>query len=130
MFGTALNYVVLRILGVDKHHPVMTKARATLHRLGELPLDYAPLHVDLIHCDHHQVVQMVFLPGESSGSQHSMFMTGLGTIPSLPSSGKFDSDNLSDLYSTEFCRCIGSFLNGYPFIPIAGGYTYAMSIFQ
>ncbi|CAB4387871.1 unnamed protein product [Rhizophagus irregularis] len=33
-FGTALNYVVVRILGVDADHPYMVKARATLHKLG------------------------------------------------------------------------------------------------
>lgn len=35
VFGTALNYVVLRLLGVDAEHPMMIKARATLHSLGE-----------------------------------------------------------------------------------------------
>ncbi|GBB94033.1 hypothetical protein RclHR1_02280006 [Rhizophagus clarus] len=34
VFGTALNYVVIRILGVDADHPYMVKARATLHKLG------------------------------------------------------------------------------------------------
>ncbi|KDQ19186.1 hypothetical protein BOTBODRAFT_63287 [Botryobasidium botryosum FD-172 SS1] len=34
VFGTALNYCSMRILGVDADHPAMIKARATLHRLG------------------------------------------------------------------------------------------------
>lgn len=34
VFGTGLNYVALRILGVDAEHPVCVKARATLHELG------------------------------------------------------------------------------------------------
>ncbi|CAG8444507.1 1405_t:CDS:2 [Acaulospora colombiana] len=34
VFGTALNYVTLRILGVDADHPLMVKARGTLHKLG------------------------------------------------------------------------------------------------
>ncbi|CAG8494178.1 46_t:CDS:10 [Scutellospora calospora] len=34
VFGTALNYVVLRILGLDPDHPAMVKSRATLHKLG------------------------------------------------------------------------------------------------
>jgi lanosterol synthase len=34
VFGTALNYVVLRILGLSADHPAMIKARATLHKLG------------------------------------------------------------------------------------------------
>lgn len=34
MFGTGLNYVVLRLLGVDAEVPMMVRARATLHRLG------------------------------------------------------------------------------------------------
>ncbi|KAF7798580.1 hypothetical protein EIP86_009802 [Pleurotus ostreatoroseus] len=34
VFGTALNYCVMRILGVSADHPVLVKARACLHRLG------------------------------------------------------------------------------------------------
>lgn len=36
VFGTALNYAALRILGVPKHHPVLVRARTTLHKLGAL----------------------------------------------------------------------------------------------
>ena len=34
VFGTAMNYVALRLLGVAAEHPAMVKARATLHKLG------------------------------------------------------------------------------------------------
>jgi lanosterol synthase len=34
VFGTALNYCVMRILGVSADHPVLVKARACLHKLG------------------------------------------------------------------------------------------------
>jgi lanosterol synthase len=34
VFGTVLNYVVLRILGVDADHAMMIKARATIHKHG------------------------------------------------------------------------------------------------
>ncbi|KAK9472820.1 terpenoid cyclases/protein prenyltransferase alpha-alpha toroid [Dipodascopsis tothii] len=34
VFGTALNYVALRLLGMDPDHPVAARARATLHRNG------------------------------------------------------------------------------------------------
>ncbi|KAJ7224460.1 terpenoid cyclases/protein prenyltransferase alpha-alpha toroid [Mycena pura] len=34
VFGTGLNYTALRLLGMDADHPVCTKARAILHRLG------------------------------------------------------------------------------------------------
>ncbi|RYP63791.1 hypothetical protein DL771_009124 [Monosporascus sp. 5C6A] len=34
VFGTSLNYTVLRLVGVDPEHPVMVKARGTLHKLG------------------------------------------------------------------------------------------------
>jgi len=34
VFGTALNYVTMRLLGVDAEHPVLIKARARLHQLG------------------------------------------------------------------------------------------------
>jgi len=33
--GTALNYAALRLLGVPAEHPVIVRARATLHKLGE-----------------------------------------------------------------------------------------------
>lgn len=36
VFGTGLNYTALRILGVSAEHPIMVKARTTLHKLGEL----------------------------------------------------------------------------------------------
>jgi lanosterol synthase len=32
--GTALNYVTLRLLGVPAEHPVIVRARSTLHKLG------------------------------------------------------------------------------------------------
>jgi len=34
VFGTAMNYVVLRLIGVDAEDPVLVKARGTLHKLG------------------------------------------------------------------------------------------------
>ncbi|TIC01122.1 terpene synthase [Wallemia mellicola] len=34
VFGTALNYTALRLLGVEADHPIMTKARGTLHKFG------------------------------------------------------------------------------------------------
>ncbi|KAI7848264.1 terpenoid cyclases/protein prenyltransferase alpha-alpha toroid [Circinella umbellata] len=34
VFGTACNYVTLRILGLGPDHPAMVKARNTLHKLG------------------------------------------------------------------------------------------------
>ncbi|KAI9825715.1 MAG: Lanosterol synthase (Oxidosqualene--lanosterol cyclase) [Phylliscum demangeonii] len=34
VYGTCMNYIVLRILGLDPEHPRMVKARAMLHRLG------------------------------------------------------------------------------------------------
>ncbi|KJK79832.1 Lanosterol synthase [Metarhizium anisopliae BRIP 53293] len=34
VFGTAMNYVMLRILGLSPHHPVLQNARAALHRMG------------------------------------------------------------------------------------------------
>lgn len=34
VFGTAMNYVTLRLLGVSEEDPRMVKARGILHRLG------------------------------------------------------------------------------------------------
>ncbi|KAK6204358.1 lanosterol synthase [Scheffersomyces amazonensis] len=33
-FGTTMNYICLRLLGLEANHPVCIKARRTLHRLG------------------------------------------------------------------------------------------------
>jgi lanosterol synthase len=35
VYGTAMNYVTMRLLGVDKDEPSMVRARATLHALGK-----------------------------------------------------------------------------------------------
>ncbi|KAK3501384.1 terpenoid cyclases/protein prenyltransferase alpha-alpha toroid [Neurospora crassa] len=34
MLGTTLNYTTLRLVGVEAEHPVMVKARATMHKMG------------------------------------------------------------------------------------------------
>lgn len=34
VFGTTLNYIVLRLIGVDPEDPMMVRARSTLHKLG------------------------------------------------------------------------------------------------
>ncbi|KAL1917673.1 uncharacterized protein VTP21DRAFT_4066 [Calcarisporiella thermophila] len=34
VFGTAMNYIMLRILGLGPNHPVLAKARGRLHELG------------------------------------------------------------------------------------------------
>ncbi|MBW0496538.1 hypothetical protein O181_036253 [Austropuccinia psidii MF-1] len=34
VFGTTLNYVTCRLLGLDPEHPMLVRARATLHELG------------------------------------------------------------------------------------------------
>lgn len=34
MFGTVLNYVAMRLLGVDKDEPRIVKARAFIHKNG------------------------------------------------------------------------------------------------
>lgn len=51
VFGTALNYVVLRILGLAADHPAMIKARAKLHQLGK------------ICCIHYLNIKAIFLIG-------------------------------------------------------------------
>lgn len=90
MFGTALNYTALRILGMGVDHPVAVKARATLHRLGRLPM----------LCAYHAILtafiqgeQQVPLLGGSFGWQFSMSTIGRDSIPFLPSFGKFNTPN-------------------------------------
>ena len=67
VLGTALNYVALRLLGVSAEHPVIVRARATLHKLGE--------HIDLrdlcrVDCSRSsQVERAPQRPGASSGFQ-------------------------------------------------------------
>lgn len=84
MFGTALNYVVLRILGMSAEHPVAVKARATLHRLGRFLIPgtcHAVLTVVI------QGGQQVLPLGGSFGWQSSMFTIGKELIPPLPNFG-------------------------------------------
>jgi hypothetical protein len=45
--GTALNYVALRLLGVPAEHPVIVRARATLHKLGK---HIDPRDLCRVHC--------------------------------------------------------------------------------
>lgn len=62
VFGTGLNYTALRLLGMDADHPVCTKARGTLHRLGALePPSFISI---LILC---KAGQLPFLLGVNSG---------------------------------------------------------------
>lgn len=35
VFGTSINYVILRILGLERDHPAVVKARTRLHSLGD-----------------------------------------------------------------------------------------------
>lgn len=66
VFGTALNYVVLRLLGVDQDHPKLVKARQTLLKFGMLLSFYGRWRLNLLV----QVVLREFLHGASSGSQY------------------------------------------------------------
>lgn len=47
VLGTALNYAALRLLGVPAEHPVIVRARATLHKLGE---HIDPQDLSHVHC--------------------------------------------------------------------------------
>lgn len=44
VLGTGLNYVAMRLLGVDAEHPALVKARATLHNLGKSSLCVVNCH--------------------------------------------------------------------------------------
>jgi hypothetical protein len=66
MFGTALNYAALRILGVSAEHPVCVKARGTLHRLGMA--SFRRFNRSSHSCQpKFQVAQLQRLLGENSG---------------------------------------------------------------
>lgn len=94
MFGTALNYTALRILGMNAEHPVAVKARATLHRLGRFPMlgGYYVMLTTII-----QGGQRVPLLGGSFGWQFSMSTIGRDSILFLLSFGKLNTPNtLSD----------------------------------
>lgn len=90
MFGTALNYVALRILGMSAEHPVTVKARATLHRLGNcfFRRTYQPALIGVT-----QVERQVLPLGESFGCPSSMSTIGKDSIPSLPNSGACNIPN-------------------------------------
>jgi hypothetical protein len=67
VFGTALNYVVLRLLGVDRDHPKIVKARHTLLNFGMLLSFCYSTSVSILLA---QVVLQEFPHGASSGSQY------------------------------------------------------------
>ncbi len=52
VMGTALNYVAIRLLGVPAEHPVVVRARATLHKLGEHINPRDPCHFIIHHSSH------------------------------------------------------------------------------
>ena len=62
-FGTVCNYTALRLLGVSADHPVMVKARATIHRLGMSIIRGASLRLLIIL----KVERLASLHGASSG---------------------------------------------------------------
>ena len=41
VFGTALNYCTIRLLGVDREDAGVVKARALLHKMGKMQLGMA-----------------------------------------------------------------------------------------
>ena len=45
VFGTGLNYTALRLLGVDKNHPVCVRAREKLHKLGQCDFHLHPINL-------------------------------------------------------------------------------------
>jgi hypothetical protein len=63
-FGTGLNYVALRVLGVDAEHPVCVRARACLHKLGA---SFSLNHLGGKFRNSRQGVLLLFLHGENSG---------------------------------------------------------------
>jgi lanosterol synthase len=60
--GTALNYVALRLLGVPAEHPVIVRARATLHKLGER-----------INPEIYYAVRLQFLGGAAASASWAKF---------------------------------------------------------
>lgn len=99
MFGTALNYTALRILGMSADHPVAIKARGTLHRLGRFLIlgAYCAMLTAVI-----QAEQQVPLLGESFGWQSSMSTIGKDSIPFLQSFGMFNTRILVRPYVDRF----------------------------
>lgn len=68
-FGTSLNYCAIRILGMSADHPVATKARGCLHKLGRFltPLVYS-LFLPIV-CSSIKVLLWPRPLGVNSGSQ-------------------------------------------------------------
>ena len=70
VFGTGLNYVALRLLGVDAEVPMMIRARGTLHHLGQSTLSTQSQRVILIaDVIDRQAAVREFHHGVNSGSR-------------------------------------------------------------
>jgi lanosterol synthase len=99
-FGTVLNYVVLRILGMSPDHPVAVKARKLLHELGGA--------IGVPHWGKFWLSALGIYEWE-----------GINPIP----------PELWCLFLPGVCVDLGCFPIGFLFILINGGYTFEMCIF-
>jgi len=121
VFGTGLNYVALRLLGVDREHPVCVKARAKLHQLGtNLRFQFSAF---LIHT--RKAAAHLFRHGASFGYPSSTATIGQATILFPRNSGQ--------LFTLQFYFMLifntGLFLSGFHSILIGGGFKIATFIF-
>jgi len=85
VFGTGLNYTALRLLAVDKDHPVCIKARAKLHQLGmvlilEFPGEINTIIVRRLHV--HSCMGESFGCRSFTGREITLFRLNFGRLPS------------------------------------------------
>jgi squalene cyclase len=113
--GTALNYAALRLLGVPAEHPVVVRARATLHKLGVRN-----------GSEVHYAVRLQFSGGAAASASWGKFWLSVLNVYEWEGNNPIPSE----LWCVEYVNQLqvvtsltGYYLNGYLSTRLGGGYT-------
>ena len=120
--GTALNYAALRLLGVPAEHPVVVRARATLHKLGG--------HTN---SESYRVVRLQFLGGAAASASWGKFWLSVLNVYDWEGNNPIPPELWCVGYVNQLIKVdtflTGYYLNGSLSTRPGGGYTLARYTF-
>lgn len=120
--GTALNYAALRLLGVPAEHPVVVRARATLHKLGGHD-----------NSEPYYVVRLQFLGGAAASASWGKFWLSVLNVYDWEGNNPIPPELWCVEYVNQLINMdtslIGYYLNGSLSTHRGGGYTLARYTF-